>query len=170
MARHSATATEKEAPLLTEFLALGPDERWLDQSPETMLATFPWFHGEAFDRIVEDLLALGPEPVVAEGFRLLPDLVAPLIPERSHAVWLLPTPEFRRTVFDSRGGPSWSFIGTTSRPEQALENLLVRDAMFTARLAQDTARLGLEVVRVDGSVSEDALVERLADTFGYAEP
>jgi len=35
----------------------------VDRSPEDMLATFHWFHGEGFDLIVADLLALAPEPV-----------------------------------------------------------------------------------------------------------
>jgi hypothetical protein len=30
-------------------------------------------------------------------------LVKPLLAESGHAVWLLPTPEFRRAAFDSRG-------------------------------------------------------------------
>jgi hypothetical protein len=80
------------------------DERWVNRSPETMLETFHWFRGEGFGLIVEDLLCLPAETgVIAEGFRLLPHLVKPLLAEPGHAVWLLPTPEFRRTAFDSRG-------------------------------------------------------------------
>jgi hypothetical protein len=75
-----------------------------DRSPETMLETFHWFRGEGFGLIVEDLLRLPTEPgVIVEGFRLLPCLVKPLLAVPGHAVWLLPTPGFRRAAFESRG-------------------------------------------------------------------
>ena len=46
-----------------------------------MLATVPWFRGEAFPPIVEDLLRLpAGTRIVAEGFRLPPRLVVPLLP------------------------------------------------------------------------------------------
>lgn len=69
----------------------------MGEPPATMLETFHWFQGEGFNLIVEDLLDLPRERgIVAEGFRLLPRLVDPLLPVQSRAVWLLPTPDFRR--------------------------------------------------------------------------
>jgi hypothetical protein len=45
-----------------------------------MLETFHWFRGEGFSMIIEDILRLPKEPgVIAEGFRLLPHLVEPLL-------------------------------------------------------------------------------------------
>lgn len=166
MAAHAKRVRPEDAPLLSAFLAMDLDERWVDRSPEDMLATFHWFRGEGFALIVEDLLALAPEPVVVEGFRLLPELVEPLLADRDHAVWLLPTPEVRREVFEGRGGPSWAFLGRTGDPDRALLNLLERDGMFTERLAADVARLGLRGVEVDGTLGEDALVDRVAWAFG----
>ncbi len=170
MAGHAERVRPEDAPLLAAFLALDMDERWVNRSPEDMLTTFQWFHGEAFNLIVEDLLALAPEPVVVEGFRLLPELVEPLLADREHAVWLLPTPQFRRAVFEDRGGSSWAFLSRTGDPERALRNLLDRDRMFTERLAAEVARLGLVGVEVDATLSEDALVERVAQAFGWSEP
>lgn len=169
MAGHTQRARPQDAPLLAAFMAMDMDERWVNRSPEDMVATFHWFHGEGFDLIVEDLLALAPEPVVAEGFRLLPELVEPLLADRDHAVWLLPTPGFRRAVFEDRGGSSWAFLGRTCDPERALRNLLDRDRMFTERLAADVARLALAGVEVDGTLGEDALVDRVIGTFGCSE-
>lgn len=100
-----------------------------------------------------------------EGFRLLPDLVKPLLGRTGRAVWLLPTPEFRRAAFASRGS-LWDIAGKTSDPERALENLLERDRMFTERLREDTARLGLPVIDVGTTMTEGALVERVAILFG----
>src|SRR4051794_24655625 len=100
MADH-ARRTGADAPLLRAFEAMTMDERWLLRSPEAMLATFHWYAGEGFHLVVEDLRALRradpATPVLAEGFRLLPDLVAPLA-EPGAAVWLLPTPAFREAA------------------------------------------------------------------------
>jgi hypothetical protein len=85
-----------DTPFLDQFRRMDMDERWLNRSPEEMLETFHWFRGEGFELVVEDLLALPGEPgVIAEGFRLLPRLVAPLLEVPAHAVWLAPTPAFR---------------------------------------------------------------------------
>ncbi len=142
------------------------DERWVNRSPETMLETFHWFRGEGFGLIVEDLLRLGREPgVIAEGFRLLPRLVKPLLAVPGHAVWLLPTPEFRRAAFDSRGS-LWEIARKTSDPERALRHLLERDRMFTERLHEETERLELRVIEVDITMTEDDLAERVTEAFG----
>ena len=56
------------------------DERWVNRSPETMLETFHWFRGEGFDLLVEELRARSErQPIIAEGLRLLPPLVQPLL-------------------------------------------------------------------------------------------
>src|ERR1035438_3038568 len=100
-----------DAPFLSEFAAMDMDERWLLRSPETMLETFHWFRGEGFGMIVDDLLRLPREPgLFVEGFRLSPRLVHPLLAAPSRAVWLVPTPDFRRGVFDRRGGSAWGFL------------------------------------------------------------
>jgi len=131
-----------------------------------MLETFHWFRGEGFGLIVEDLLRLPTEPgVIVEGFRLLPCLVKPLLAAPGHAVWLLPTPGFRRAAFESRGS-LWEIAGKTGDPERALRNLLERDRMFTERLREETQRLGLPAIEVDATVTEDDLDERVTATFG----
>jgi hypothetical protein len=69
------------------------DERWVNRSPQTMLDTFHWFRGECFGLIVEDLLKLPPDQaIVVEGFRLLPELVKPLLSHPNQRLWLIPTP------------------------------------------------------------------------------
>jgi hypothetical protein len=152
-----------DAAYLKMFMDMDMDERWVNREPDVMLETFHWYRGEAFEPIVADLAAMAPEPVVAEGFRLLPHLVRPHL-AGNRAVWLLPTPQFRRQVFERRG-PRWSFLGQVSDPLRALENLLARDGMFTARLRDETARLGLTAISVDGTISEEALTTRVAQAF-----
>ena len=132
-----------------------------------MLETFHWFRGEGFHLIIEDILRLPEESgVIADGFRLLPHLVRPLLAVRSHAIWLLPTPEFRQAVFDSWGGARWGFIGKTSDPERALRNLLERDRMFTHRLYEDVRRLGLNTIEVNTTMTVDELAERVTEALG----
>lgn len=167
MADHGKRSTPEDCPYLHEFIAMDMDERWVNRSPNVMLETFHWFRGEGFHLIIEDLLRLPKEPgVIVEGFRLLPRLVKPLLAVQSQAVWLLPSPAFRQAVFASRGGPQWGFIGKTSNPEQALRNLLARDAMFTQRLYAETKRLELNVIQVDGTLTVDELTGQVIKAFG----
>jgi len=163
---HGLRTPPEERPFACAFNEMDMDERWLNRSPEIMLDTFHFFRGECFDRIVEDLLQFPPDcRVVAEGFRLLPDRVKPLLDLSEQGIWLLPTPEFRRAGFESRG-TLWTIAGKTSNPERALQNLLVRDGLFTERLREETRRAGLPAIEVDPSVTEDALVERITKQFG----
>lgn len=166
MSDHARRSTPDDSPLLAEFAAMDMDERWVNRSPETMLETFHWYRGESFGLIVEDLLRLPSEPcVIVEGFRLLPHLVKPLLAGPHHAVWLLPTPEFRRAALEGRGS-LWQIAGKTSNPERALRNLLERDRMFTGRLYEETKRLELHVIEVDTTMTEADLAKRVAEAFG----
>ncbi len=166
MAEHASRTTAKDAPYLSEFKRMDMDERWVTRSPETMLRTFHWFRGEGFQLIVEDLLRMPADTgVIAEGFRLLPHLVKPLLSDAGHAVWLLPTPEFRRVAFDSRG-TAWEIPRKTSDPELALRNLLERDRMFTGRLAEEAKRLKLPTIEIDSTMSEDELEARVTQALG----
>jgi 2-phosphoglycerate kinase len=166
MSTHAALLTAEEAPYLAGFTAMDMDERWRNRSPETMLATFHWFHGEGFDLIVDDLLRAGSgQPIIVEGFRLLPRLVAPLLADPGRAVWLLPTPEFRRAALESRG-TAWDIPGKTGDPPRAQRNLLERDRLFTDRLVEETTDLGLRVIHVETGIGEDELATRTSRMLG----
>jgi 2-phosphoglycerate kinase len=165
MTDHGRRITVQDYPFLSRFAAMDMDERWVNRSPETMLETFHWFRGEVFGLIVEDLLLLPREPrVIVEGFRLLPHLVKPLLAGPDHAIWLLPTPGFRRAAFASRGS-LLEIARKTSDPERALRNLLERDRMFTARLGEETMRLHLRAIEVDITMTEDDLAERVTEAL-----
>lgn len=166
MGSHTRRTTPGQSPFLARFIEMDMDERWLNRSPETMLETFHWFRGEAFDLIVEDLLRLpSSQGVVVEGFRLLPQLVQPLLTAPRQAVWLIPTPGFRSFAIEERGD-TWLIAGRTSDPERALRNLAERDRLFTERLASQTKHLGLGVIEVDGTISEADLAARVSAMLG----
>ena len=167
MADHARRSPPEQAPLLHRFMTMDMDERWVNRSPQTMVETFHWFRGEGFNLIVEDVLRLPSEQgVIVEGFRLLPQLLKPLVSISNRAAWLLPTPEFRQAVVQNRGGSAWGFLARTTDPERALRNLLQRDRMFTEILREETARLELHAIEVDTTTTEDELMKRVSDVFG----
>jgi len=161
-------ANPDDSPLFNAFVVMDMDQRWLNRSPAVMLATFHGFQGEGFDLIGEDLLALDEDrPILAEGFRLLPRLVSPLLAYPHQAVWLLPTPGFRRAAFDGRG-TTWDIPNKTSAPERALVNLMERDALFTDQLRAETRALLLPTIEVDTGLGVAELVNDVADRLNLA--
>jgi 2-phosphoglycerate kinase len=163
--KYVGRADAADVPLLQGFMAMSMDERWVDRTPEVMFRTFHGFHGEGFGLVVEDLLALSAEPpVLTEGFSLLPRLVAPLLTHRRQAVWLLPTPDFRRAAFESRGS-TWAIPNRTSDPERALTNLLARDRLFTEMVRREAESLDLQIVDVDGHLTVDELVREVGEAL-----
>jgi hypothetical protein len=170
MADHVRRLDRSTTPFLERFLEMDMDERWQRREPSEMLDTFHWFRGEGFELIVDDLSALSRRgPVIAEGFRLLPGLVAPLLDEAGSAVWILPTPAFRRNVFASRGSTQ-PIVARTSDPGTALHNLLERDRLFTERLRVEVRHHGLAAIDVDVGTSEHELVERVRSCLALPSP
>ena len=164
--RYVGRADAGATPLLQEFMAMDMDERWVNRSPAVMLETFHGFQGEGFDLVLEDLRALPPDPpFLAEGFSLLPRLVAPLLSGPQQAVWLLPTPEFRRAALESRGS-TWTIPTKTSDPQRALANLLARDQLFTEQLRAQARAARLQTVDVDGSLDVTESVARVGEALG----
>lgn len=163
---HVRRSVSSSAPLLHEFVAMDMDERWVSRTPAAMFETFHGFQGEAFELIVEDLLALpNDRRILAEGFRLLPRLVAPQLTRSNQAVWLLPTPAFRRAAFEARGS-TWDIPSRTGDPERALANLLARDELFTTHLASEAATLQLPVIEVDVDRPVENVLRQVARALG----
>jgi 2-phosphoglycerate kinase len=163
---HSERLEVTDAPLLERFRHMSMDERWIQHDPVTMYATFPWFHGEGFNLLIEDLQRLPTDrTVVVEGFRLLPHLVRPYVSNASHAVWLVPTTDFRRTAFRRRHGADAFWLRTTD-PDRALRNLLERDRIFSDKIARDASHNGFETIVVDGTHTIDRTTKDLALRFG----
>jgi 2-phosphoglycerate kinase len=166
IARHVQQSDLARHPLLRDFVAMAMDDRWLNRTPDAMFDSFWAFHGEAFESIVEDLVALPDDSMIlAEGFRLLPKLVSPLMSRADQAVWLLPSPVFRRSVFEVRPSTR-AIVSRTSDPRRALENLLARDALFTDAMSREVAELGLQAIRVDVGDPLDVTRRRVEVALG----
>jgi len=162
---HSARLDGAAAPLLERFRAMTMDQRWVDGDPVDMFRTFPWFHGEGFDLMLDDLRLLRADrPVIAEGFRLLPALVLPLLSNVRHGAWLLPTPRFRAEAFSRRVGED-AFWTRTTNPARALANLLERDRLFTDELTHQTHHADIDAIHVNGTQTVDRMVDDLAHRF-----
>ncbi|MFF1963316.1 hypothetical protein ACFVW5_06790 [Streptomyces sp. NPDC058232] len=89
----------------------------------------------------------------------------PLLAVPGHAVWLLPTPEFRQAAIRGRETPGEGFTWKTSAPERADRNLAERDRMFTNRIHEETSRLELRTVEVDTTMTEEDLSEQVTAAF-----
>lgn len=165
MGDHSSRCTPEDCPNLELFKKMSMDERWVNRDPKEMLDTFHWFNGEGFDMIIEDLRNIPKDStVIVEGFRLLPNLVKPYLRSLNNGIWLIPTPQFRKAAFESRG-TLWDIPKKTTQPEKALENLLTRDAMFTDRLKTEATFNDCSTIVIDGSDNENVVVSQVVEHF-----
>jgi hypothetical protein len=135
---------------------LDPDEQWLRRTPARQAREFEQRARLATALVLEDLAALPPEPpIVVEGPQVFPDLLQP----RARAVFLIPTPDFQRTVLSPRLMPS-------SDPVRALANRLEKDRLYADRVAERARACGFPTIVVDGTRTPEELVaeiERLVD-------
>lgn len=148
---HTERTRPDRHPHRAAFLAMSLDERWVLRTPRDMAISTLAAMVERFEMVIEDLLALPADrPVVADGFGLLPELIAPLIASPRQPVFLLPTPEFRVVALERRG---WGSVDGTSDPGRARENRLARDALLTDHIRGRADALGMVALDVDGSRS-----------------
>jgi hypothetical protein len=106
---------------------------------------------EQFPLIVADLNALTSKvPAIAEGAALLPQCVAPLLTDVHQAIWIVPTEEFQRRTYSSRGPWVAEIMRQCSDQAEAWECWMARDAAFAQRIVVQASSLGLQTVWVDG--------------------
>jgi hypothetical protein len=129
-----------------------PDEQWLETPPELQAAEFEEVSRRMMRFALDDLAGLPDAPTVVEGPQILPDLV----PDGDQAVFLVPTPEWQRTVLVPRPMPS-------SDPDRALANRLVKDRLYADRVAELADERGFPVLEMDGTRDLVAEVESLLD-------
>ena len=140
------------------------DERWVLRSPARMAEMEVLEFRERFGMVLEDLAADAPG-IVAEGFGLLPELVAPHLSSPRQAIFLLPTPAARERNYASRG---WAGIDGTSDHDRASRNKLERDALLTEHVRRTARSHGLATVELDGSQPLEAVITVVERHFGLA--
>ncbi|MFD7626757.1 hypothetical protein ACFV7Q_12105 [Streptomyces sp. NPDC059851] len=143
-----------------------PNEVWVHTTPEEMatetLAGFP----DRFQWALDDLRALvSGHPVIAEGWGLRPELVAPLIDSPRRMIVMVPTPGFRDQQV--RELPRATSLGhRVSDPARAQANRLARDRLVAEDAVRKAHQLGIRVIAVDGSRDATGIAEIVADHFG----
>ncbi|WP_327586935.1 hypothetical protein OHA25_07950 [Nonomuraea sp. NBC_00507] len=142
-----------------------PDKVWVHATPEEMatetLAGFP----DRFEWALDDLRALvSGHPIIAEGWGLRPELVAPIIDSPRRMVIMVPTPEFRQHQLHDL--PRAASLGhRVSDPARAQANRLTRDRLVAEDAVRTAHQLGIRVIEVDGSRDAAAIAEIVADHF-----
>jgi hypothetical protein len=136
---HRDRAVRAGNPAAVRWEAMTPRERWETATPADMLAMS--LHRERGSMVVDDLRALPRSPlVVAEGTTL----PASAVPDRSRAVWLLPTREFQEAELQRR------------RLSRGRRELFL---LHTERIRGEAAEHDLPTLVVDRSHGLDAAVE-----------
>jgi len=119
---------------------------------------------DRFPLVMEDLIALPRERgVVAEGFGLLPEFLAPLLSSPAQALWLAPTDAFKQASMIRRGKPS--FGAQVSDPERAKTNLCIRDRLLAKYIHEQVLKYGYTLYEVDGARSADEMVDLIEQHF-----
>ena len=162
---HNDRSRAERHPYRAAFLALSMDQRWVLQTPEAMADSTIGQFAERFEMVLEDLAAMDAPRVVAEGFGLLPELVAPHLTSRRQAIFLLPTPATRERNYASRG---WAGIDGTSDHGRASRNKLDRDALLTEHVRRTARSHDLVTVELDGSQAVDTVIALAERHFGLA--
>lgn len=162
---HSERTRADRHPVRAGFLAMTVDEQWVHRTPRQMADEAIAEFAERFEMVLEDLAALTADRVVADGFGLLPELIASVDPDRRHAVFLLPTPEFRDWALAMRG---WIAREGTSDPVRARANKLARDALLTEHVRERALALGYPTIVVDGTRSLAEITAEVAARLGFA--
>ncbi len=151
-------------PAYRRFLNASLEEAWLQPSPEQLVEWAIQTFRDRFPLVIGDLCALPQQPqIIAEGFGLTPELVAPLLSTPRQAVWLIPTPAFKEASMERRSKPS--FRDRVSDPALARSNVLARDSRLAAHIRAEAESRGLLVYDVDGSRSAEAIADLVAQHF-----
>ena len=159
---HSDRTRAGRHPMRSALLAMSLDDQWVNRTPSQMVEAELAEFAERFEMVSEDLAGLAAARVIADGFGLLPDLIASVTPDRSRAVFLLPTPEFRDWALAQRG---WVAREGTSNPVRARANRLARDAMLTDHVRARALVLDFATIDVDGSRSLANVAADVASHF-----
>jgi hypothetical protein len=142
------------------------DAVWVDPSPEEMAASTLAGFPRRFEWALDDLRCLvSGRPVLAEGWGLRPELVAPIVRSPRQVVVMVPTEEFRRHQLAVLERASTPRPGVRD-PERAQRNRVDRDRLVAADAVRSATALGIRVIEVDGSVPAEKVADLVADHFG----
>jgi hypothetical protein len=141
---HARRRDARRHPAMEAWNARTLDETWVDLPVEELVEATLAYSRERIELIVDDLVALSAHAtVVAEGFQLTPEVVAPLLESPRQAVWLLPTPSFRSQQLLNKPH-AWATPNLTRDPERAQANRSERDGLLWNAFASRPGRRACE--------------------------
>jgi hypothetical protein len=138
---------------------------WVSSTPEQMAEQALEIFVERFDAVQDDLRALvSPRPIIADGWGLRPELVAPLTSSTRRMVVMVPTEGFRK--YQLTRLPRAGTIGhQVSDPGLAQRNRIERDRLIAEDAVRNARRLNVRVIEVDGTHDAVAMASVVAEHF-----
>jgi hypothetical protein len=118
-----------------------------------------------FEWVLDDLRALvSGGPIVAEGWGLRPELVAPVAADPRRMIVMIPTEDWRRHQLRVLPRAS-DFVSTVADREAALRQRMERNRLIADDAAESARRLGIRVLNVDGSLDAESIADLVSDHF-----
>jgi hypothetical protein len=131
------------------------------QAVDEALKTFV----DRFEYVQDDLRALSsPYPIIADGWGLRPELVAPITSSTQRMVVMVPTEDFRQHQL-GRLHRAGVLRHNVSDPQLAQQNRIARDRLIAEDAVRNAKRLNIRVIEVDGSRDAQAMASLVAEHF-----
>ena len=146
----------------------GPD--WAGSTPEALAEECLTIFADRLGFVFDDLRALvSPHPVLAEGFGLRPEALAPMLDAPDHMIVMVPTEEFRQHQIRTlpRAG---ALSADLSDPALAQANRVQRDRLLAEHAVRAARQHGVHVLDVDGSHDVEAVADEVAMHFAAYLP
>jgi len=161
---HTRAISSARQPNLTKWLSSTWDERWM-QPIDRLVEDVTACYREHFDLIRQDILARSDSrALLVEGAALLPEEVTKFLPNKTQAIWVVPTSDFQKEHYSRR---DWlrEILAQCENPEESFRNWMERDARFAAWIEAEVKRLGLQLLKIDGSRTMTEVAEEVARHF-----
>ena len=156
-------------PAFAAFLAAlenDPSSVWVDSTPAAMAEQARTIFAERFDMLLEDIAGIPDDPyVIAEGWGLRPEHVAPQLGSAEQAVFLVPTDAFRDRQQAELGRAQAVSAEGLSDPRRAQDNRVERDRILAQEVVTQAQNLGLPLIYVDGTADVGEIADRVEEGF-----
>ncbi len=162
---HPQRVDPQRHPVMARYGGMGWNEIWSVPTEQAVSDLFAYYR-ERFEMVLQDLAVFDPEqPLLAEGFPFLPELIQPLGVDPGHAIYLVPTYDFQMQYYSQRPWVS-GILAQCAEPKQAFANWMQRDYLSGRQILQQAQALGYRCVEVDGSLSLGEMAALVREHFG----
>ncbi len=163
-ANHIQRSTPALQPVMFKYSRISWDEIW-SQAAEKLLQDEIQYYHERFPFILDDLNQLNLEPpVILEGAAFLPELFEQYPVKHENVIFMIPTMDFQLRHYAQR---PWiqSILHECHNPQEAFENWMKRDTLFSQEVGHQASVCGFRVIQVDGSLSIRRQFEVIEEQF-----